>query len=161
MQLKKADLLKRFVAVLIDGVISIVPAFLPIVGGIIGVVYTLTKDGLMFSLTRNDQWKNMSIGKKVMGIRVVKTDGTDITMTDSVKRNIILAVGSIIAIVPVIGWVVGPVVGAVLGLIEAILVLVDKDGRRLGDKLAGTCVVEAETVSQSTPTQDQKPGASM
>ena len=149
MQLRKAELLKRFVAALIDGVISLIPAVVPIIGGVIGVVYDLTKDGLVFSLTRDDQWKNVSIGKKVMGIKVVRVDGSDITVADSVKRNITLAAGSIIAIVPVIGWVVGSVVGALLGILEIILVLVDPDGRRLGDKLAGTWVVEAETASQA------------
>lgn len=149
MRPRRAALTKRLLAALIDSVLASIVSLLPIIGGIIGLIYALSKDALMFSLTRDERWKNMSIGKKAMDIKVVKTDGGDITVADSVKRNITLSLGSFIAIVPVAGWVVGSAVAAVAALVEMILVLADPQGRRLGDRLADTLVVEAETASES------------
>ncbi|MEW6227992.1 MAG: RDD family protein [Bacillota bacterium] len=151
MNYPKADLVKRFVAALIDGLIGSVPAFIvPILGGLVGAAYTLTKDALVFELTKDVQWKNRSIGKKLMGLQVVNLGGGDVDMTVSVKRNITLAIGSIVAIVPVLGWVVGGVVGGVLGLIEILLVLADAGGRRLGDKFANTQVIMVEEPQPSS-----------
>lgn len=154
MNYPKADLVKRFVAALIDGLIGSVPAYIiPILGGLVGAVYTLTKDALVFELTKDAQWKSRSIGKKLMGLQVVNLGGGDVDMTVSVKRNITLAIGSMIAIVPVLGWVVGGVVGGVLALIEILLVLADANGRRLGDKFANTQVIAVEEPQPSSGQQ--------
>ena len=141
----KADLGKRFVAALIDGVIAgILTVVIPILGGLLGAAYTLTKDALMFQLTKDAQWKNRSVGKKVMGLQVVNLGGGDIDMTISLKRNVTLAIGSLLAAMPLLGLLVAPLVGGVLGLIEIVLVLTDAAGRRLGDKWANTQVIAVE-----------------
>jgi uncharacterized RDD family membrane protein YckC len=83
-----------------------------------------------------------SLGKKVMKLRPVLLDGGKVDMMVSIKRNWILAIPSIIMIIPVFGWVIGPILGLIIGLIEFILVLTDPEGRRMGDKIANTKVVE-------------------
>ncbi|MDI7247053.1 MAG: RDD family protein [Bacillota bacterium] len=140
----KADLGKRFVAALIDGVIAgILTILIPILGGLLGAAYTLTKDALMFQLTKDAQWKNRSIGKKLMSLQVVNLGGGDVDMTVSIKRNATLSIGSLLAAIPLAGWVLSPIVGGIIGIIEVVLVFTDPAGRRLGDKWANTQVVGA------------------
>lgn len=151
MNYPKADLAKRFVAALIDGIISgALTVVVPFVGWILGAAYTLTRDALMYELTRDGDWKNRSIGKKLMGLQVVTLDGKDVDMALSVKRNIILAAGSLIAAVPIIGPLASGMVGGALGLVEILLALTDAHGRRLGDKLANTQVTAVEAPHPST-----------
>lgn len=150
----KADLMKRFVAALIDGVIAAIPSVIPVIGPIIGSAYTLTKDAVVYELTQNEDFLNRSIGKKVMNLEVAVLGGeTNVDWTISIKRNIPLAIGSVIMIVPVIGWIIGGIVALVLGAIEIILVLTDASGRRIGDKFAETQVVEREPESEPEPTE--------
>jgi hypothetical protein len=66
----------------------------------------------------------------------------------SMKRNFplaIYAIGYFLWIVPVLGHLVSiPIflIGGIINLIEAVLVITDAEGRRWGDKMAGTKVVE-------------------
>jgi hypothetical protein len=70
------------------------------------------------------------------------------TIEVSVKRNLPLAfycVGYLLWIVPVLGHLVSIpifIVGALVNLVEAVLVITDGEGRRWGDKMAGTKVIE-------------------
>lgn len=140
----KADLTKRFVAALIDGIIGGVLSFLvglaiPFVGGILGAAYILLKDGLDIEFM-----DKRSIGKKVMKLRPIRLDGGTMDINTSIMRNWPLAIGSIISIIPILGWVFGPLAALVFGVIELVLVLTDPEGRRLGDKFANTKVIEVE-----------------
>lgn len=146
MTLQRASLTKRLLAALVDSILVSVVSLVPVVGAVAGLIYALSKDSLIFSLTGDARWKNMSIGKRVMEIRVVKTDGSDITVGDSVRRNLILSLGSIMGIVPVIGWIMGSVLALAAAVLETVLVLTDPQGRRLGDRLAGTIVVEGTSL---------------
>jgi len=123
--LQKADLGKRFIAALIDGIIAGALggalSFVPIVGPFVGVAYYLVKDGLDFSFM-----DGRSIGKKVMKLRPVRLDGQKMDLMTSIKRNITLVI-------------------PVLGLIDAIMVLVNDQGRRLGDNIAETKVIEVDS----------------
>jgi uncharacterized RDD family membrane protein YckC len=89
-----------------------------------------------------------SIGKKLIKLRPVRLDGQPMDPVTSAKRNLPLAVGavgSIFWVIPILGWIVAilfGVVGLVIGIIELVLVLTDAEGRRMGDKLAGTKVIE-------------------
>ncbi len=134
----KADLGRRIVAAIIDGVIAGVVGVIPVVGGLVGAAYMLLRDGLDL-----DFMKGRSIGKTVMKLRVLRLDGQAMDIGTSVKRNIPFAIGPLIMVVPVLGWIIGPVVAMIIGLIEVILVLTDADGRRMGDKLAETMVVDS------------------
>ena len=147
----KADLAKRFIGVLIDGIIvgvaGMIIGFVPFIGGpIAGVLvggYWLMRDGLDLDFA-----DKRSIGKKVMKLRPVRLDGQPMDQATSMKRNFplaIYAIGYFLWIVPVLGHLVSiPIflVGGIFNLIEAILVVTDSEGRRWGDQSAGTKVIE-------------------
>ena len=147
----KADLAKRFIAALIDGIIigiaGMIVGFVPFIGGpIAGVLvggYWLMRDGLDLDFA-----DKRSIGKKVMKLRPIRLDGQPMDQSTSMKRNIplaIYAIGYFLWIVPVAGHLISiPIfmIGGLINLMEAILVLTDAEGRRWGDKMAGTKVIE-------------------
>ena len=139
----KADLTKRFIAAVIDGVLVGVASLIPFVGGLVGAAYMLVRDGLDVEFM-----DRRSIGKKVMKLRPIRLDGRPMDIEASVKRNWMFALGAITGLllyIPIIGWLLIPVVGLValvIGIIEIVKVLTDDAGRRLGDNMAGTQVVE-------------------
>jgi uncharacterized RDD family membrane protein YckC len=147
----KTDLAKRFLAYLIDVIpaiiIGVIFGLIPFIGGpIAGIVvggYWLVRDGLDLDFA-----DKRSIGKKVMKLRPVRLDGQPMDMNTSVKRNLPLAiycVGYLLWVVPVLGHLVSlPIfaIGGIIMFIEAVLVATDAEGRRWGDKMAGTKVVE-------------------
>ncbi len=140
---QKADLAKRFIAALIDGVIATVIGFIPVIGQIVGGAYLLVRDGLEFEFM-----DGRSIGKKVMKLRPVSRDGSKMTIEKSVRRNWPFGFGLLIGLlflIPVIGWALIPIVAIaamLLGLFEAFKVVTDPEGIRLGDSMAGTKVIE-------------------
>jgi uncharacterized RDD family membrane protein YckC len=139
----KADLTKRFLAALIDGGLSFVVGFVPVIGGLVAAAYMLLRDGLELEFM-----DRRSIGKKVMKLRPVRLDGQPMDLVASAKRNWMFALGGIISLlmfIPFLGWLLMiPVALAALalGIIELVLVITDAQGRRLGDKIAATQVVE-------------------
>lgn len=133
----KADLGKRLVAAIIDGVLVGVLGVVPVIGGLVGAAYMLVRDGMEL-----DFMDRRSIGKKVMKLRPVRLDGQAMDLSASARRNLPFAIGPAIMIIPILGWVIGPIVALVIGLIEVVLVLTDPEGRRLGDKWADTKVIE-------------------
>ncbi len=145
----KPDAVKRFLAMLIDGIISAVLSFAvgiisSILGGIVAAAYWVVRDGLDI-----DFMKHRSLGKKVMKLNVVRLDGKPMDLETSVKRNWMFgfgAISSILIYIPILGWIlilVGGLIAACIGLYECYKVLTDKEGRRWGDELAGTRVVES------------------
>jgi uncharacterized RDD family membrane protein YckC len=94
----KADLVKRFIAALIDNVLVALVGAIPIVGGIVGAAYILLKDGLDFEFM-----DKRSLGKKLMKLRPVRLDGGSMDITTSIQRNWPLAIGSVLAIIPILG----------------------------------------------------------
>jgi uncharacterized RDD family membrane protein YckC len=136
----KADLTKRFIAALIDNVLASLVSAIPVVGGIVGAAYILVKDGLDFEFM-----DKRSLGKKLMKLRPVRLDGQPMDLNTSIRRNWPLAIGSILSIIPLLGWIIAIPVSLVIGIIELVLVLTDAEGRRMGDKLAGTKVIEVES----------------
>jgi uncharacterized RDD family membrane protein YckC len=139
----KADLTKRFIAALIDGVIGGVVSFVPFVGGLAAAAYFLLRDGLDVDFMRN-----RSLGKKIMKLRPVTLDGGPLDLVASAKRNWMFALGGVITMllwIPILGWLlVFPValVALALAVVELVLVLTDPLGRRFGDKMANTQVIE-------------------
>jgi len=143
----KPDVGKRAIAYIIDAAIAAVLSALPVIGSLLGFAYILTRDGFDF-----DFMDGRSLGKKLMKLRVVREDGGKMDLTTSVKRNWTLALGSLGYLViysPLLGifalTLLLSLVGAVVGLIEVYLVLTSPDGRRYGDRFAGTHVIESES----------------
>ncbi|MCH8031420.1 MAG: RDD family protein [Bacteroidetes bacterium] len=154
----KADLGKRFLALLIDGLIVMALSFILGMAGrtfsglglLIGAAYILLRDGLALEFMNG-----RSIGKKVMKLRPIRLDGGIMDINTSIRRNWPLVLSSIImgiasvsfgigmfaiaALLGIIGWI-----ASLLGLVEAILVLTDSEGRRIGDKFAGTKVIVSD-----------------
>lgn len=92
-------------------------------GIFLSMIYIVFRDGL---------FSGQSIGKKVMGIRVVHTDGRPISFVDSSFRNVLFLIPYLLP----------------LGLvIETVALFRSPERRRLGDRIAGTRVVRKEAVS--------------
>jgi len=138
------DTLTRFVAFLIDAVAVALIGLVPIIGGLAGIAYVLFRDGLDLEFMHR-----RSLGKKLMKLTVVRTDGLPMDPITSARRNWPLVFGSLaqlLVYIPVIGWILIPFVviaGGVLVIIEIVRILTNPDGRRLGDGYAGTKVVTA------------------
>lgn len=154
----KAPLGKRAAALIIDGVIAGVIASvfgllgsrLGGIGVLVGAGYTLCRDGLSLEFANG-----RSVGKQLMGLGVQRLDGRPMDLETSIRRNWPLAVGSILSglgglvgggLGALLGGLVGAGIGTVIGLIEVVLVFTDAQGRRIGDKMAGTEVVETSPV---------------
>lgn len=139
----KADLAKRVVAVIIDAAIAAVLGVIPVVGGIIGTAYIVVRDGLDV-----DFMPNRSLGKKLMNLQPVRLDGAKVDLETSFRRNWMFGLGALISLllyIPIIGWILIPIVGLAslgIGLYEIYLVVTDAEGRRWGDRMAGTKVIE-------------------
>lgn len=143
---QKAEVFPRILAFMIDVLIAWLPFFIPVIGGVFGSLYLLFKDALMYQITRKDEWKNRSIGKKVMNLEIESLDEKVIDLTISAKRNLPLTIGNFIAIVPVIGWVIGPIAALILAVVELIIFLTNEENRRLGDMWANTRVIKAASL---------------
>ncbi|MEP0773992.1 MAG: RDD family protein [Acidobacteriota bacterium] len=139
----KADLGKRFIAALIDGLLAGGVSLIPFIGGIIGAAYILLRDGLELEFM-----DRRSIGKKLLKLRPVRLNGQPMDVETSIKRNLPLcigAVGSIFWIIPILGWILAlllGIVGLIVAIVELVMVLTDPEGRRMGDKLGDTKVLE-------------------
>jgi uncharacterized RDD family membrane protein YckC len=139
----KADVGKRFIALVIDGVISAVLGLVPIVGGIAGTIYIVVRDGLEVEFM-----PNRSFGKKVMGLQPMRLDGQPVDLQTSFRRNWMFGIGaltSLLLYIPILGWVLIPFVALIslaIGIYEIYLVMTDEEGRRWGDRLASTKVIE-------------------
>ncbi len=141
--LPKADLGKRFLAALIDGVIAAVAGAIPVIGGIAGAAYMVFRDGLDVEFMQN-----RSLGKKVMKLQPVMMDGSAVDLRASFFRNWMWGIGaltSVLLYIPILGWILIPFVAVIalgIGIFEIYKVLTDEGGRRWGDSLADTKVIE-------------------
>jgi uncharacterized RDD family membrane protein YckC len=134
----KADVSKRIVAAIIDAAIASVVSLIPVAGWIIAPLYWLLRDGMDFEFM-----DHRSIGKKLMKLRPVTLAGERLEINHSIKRNWIFVLGGLAGI-PIVGWFIILPIAIVLGVLEVVLVLTDSEGRRFGDKFAGTLVIESE-----------------
>lgn len=144
----KASLGNRFLATLLDGLISIglsIPAILFFVAGLdrnkfngysndgspglLFIAFFFCLIPLGYNLIKDGLGQGQSWGKKVLNIMVVNLDNnTPCDIGKSFLRNFI---SILIAIVPFIGW-----------LIDPIMVLATYDGRKVGDKAVNTQVID-------------------
>jgi len=96
----KANLGKRFIASAIDGFAVWLVSLIPIIGAIIGIIYLLTRDAVIYEVAKKEEFKNQSLGKHLMGLTVTRTSGEDyIDFATSAKRNALLAIGGIVGLI--------------------------------------------------------------
>jgi uncharacterized RDD family membrane protein YckC len=146
--LKRADLITRAVAGLVDLLLVIGLARLPdVIGFLSAAGYILIRDGL---------FDRRSIGKKLMGLRVLSLEesGSAATYRESIIRNVPIVLAYFLFLIPYAGWILCPLV---LGT-EGLTALGDRAGMRVGDLLARTQVVsEAPVPGEKKPEQEQQP----
>ena len=143
--LSKADPVKRIIAIIIDAVAAMIVGFIPIIGGIIGALYMLFRDALPI-----EALEYKSIGKKLLKLSVVNSEDptSKIDYAASAKRNWMFALGPIMMFlffIPILGWALDILIGIavfILCIIEIVKIFSDDKGVRLGDKMAGTMVIE-------------------
>ena len=135
----KAEILSRVSARTID--LIIVAAFLELVpraGFFAGITYLLIADGL---------FGGRSIGKKLIGIKVVLIEsGKACGYKESIFRNFIFAIGlllcGILNDIPLLGGVFIIFVPVLILLFEGLILLGSENGMRVGDEFAKTRVIE-------------------
>jgi len=126
-QLQYVSVGPRFLAVLIDTII------LAIVNGIIGaVLHNSSAIGIISAVIGiayyiiMEATQGATVGKMVLGLRVVRADGAPISWNESVIRNLLRIVD-----------------GLFIYLIGAILVWNSPTRQRLGDRVAKTVVIRS------------------
>ena len=151
--------IRRFVAALLDATLALLIALTPAafvpgvlksrvfgVGLLLGAAYLLLRDGIPYA-----DWGARSLGKRWLGLRPYQIGPAPLTWTASMRRNATLGGAMLIgAVLYLVGGYKGLPFGdyvlyaatAVVG-VEALLVAVDPVGRRLGDRIGKTRVVEA------------------
>jgi RDD family len=128
----KAPVLSRGIAKLIDLLIVAAAGYMIVpVGFVGGLAYILIADGFA---------GGRSIGKRLIGLQTVVPDRRAAAgFRESIIRNLPFAVAQLIFAVPYVGWL-----GSVaIVVFEAVLILGNEQGKRLGDEVAGTQVLDA------------------
>lgn len=127
---KTAGLLLRVVAKAADVIIILAAAeILPKTGFLAGLGYILIGDGLS---------GGRSLGKKLLGLNVLDRNGSACKVKESILRNMTLGGGVILWKVPLIGWMLTTAVF----VLEFIILTGSPEGKRIGDEIANTRVVE-------------------
>jgi uncharacterized RDD family membrane protein YckC len=128
----KAQILNRGIAKLIDlFIVAAAGQMLVPVGFLGGLAYILIADGFA---------GGRSIGKRLIGLQTVLPDRRIAAgFRESIIRNLPFAVAQVAFAIPYVGWLVS---GAIIAF-EAVLILGNEQGRRLGDEVAGTQVLDA------------------
>lgn len=138
----RPDFARRAVAFAIDGLIAFVLSLIPIIGGLLGGTYFLVRDGLTLDFANR-----RSVGKHIMGLKPVRLDGRAMDISTSAARNWMFALGlfiSALVFIPIVGWLLIPLVAiiAIVAIVlETFVAYSTEDGRRYGDRFAGTRVI--------------------
>lgn len=128
----KAQVLNRFIAKVIDLLlVAAASKLVPPVGILVGLTYILLADGF---------GDGRSVGKRLIGLQtIVPLTRDPAGFRESIIRNLPCGLAQLAFEVPYVGWIGW---GAVLSL-EALLVMGNEQGRRLGDEIAKTQVIES------------------
>ena len=131
----------RLGALLIDSLIAL-PLILPMAIPILGLFLAMGCGPLaaLYWLSRDAFFGGQSVGKKIVGLRVICLDGSPFTWGTSAKRNIIYA-ALFLMIIPILGIPLGLGSFIILNIIDIVLVVSTQ--KRLGDNFANTLVVRA------------------
>lgn len=128
--MQKAHVLDRAVARLVDLLLVFALAhLLDELGFYAGLGYLLIADGL---------GEGQSLGKRLIRLQTLQEDGTPCGIRESILRNATLGVAFVLFWIPYVGKLL---FGAILFL-EAMVLLGNERGERLGDTLAGTRVMD-------------------
>jgi uncharacterized RDD family membrane protein YckC len=115
---------ERFAAAFIDGIILIIPNyFLQFTLGPLGSILSIAVAWLYAALQESGG-NQATIGKKMLGLKVVNTDGQPITFGQATGRHF------------------GKFVSAIILLIGYLMMIWDEKKQTLHDKMAGTLVVK-------------------
>lgn len=127
----KAPVLNRVIARFIDILAALLLARLPgYIGPFAALTYIGIADGFM---------GGRSVGKRIIGLRVhCPGKGRPADFRDSILRNSTIGLLFIVSLMPVVGWVLA---AAGLGF-ELVLMIGSPEGKRLGDEIASTLVME-------------------
>jgi len=128
----KAHVLNRFIAKLID-LLMVVAAdeIAPPVGFLSGLAYILIADGFA---------GGRSIGKRLVGLQTLRVDSQEPAgFRESIIRNLPLGAAQVAFAVPYVGWLISLAILA----FEGLLIVGNEQGRRLGDEIARTHVLDA------------------
>jgi uncharacterized RDD family membrane protein YckC len=127
----KAQVLNRFIAKFVDLlIVAAAGKIAPPVGWVAGLVYILIADGLP---------GGRSIGKRLAGLQTVIPRTREVAgFRESIIRNLPIGSAYVLFAVPYIGWALA---GLLTGF-EALLVVGNDRGLRLGDDLAYTQVLD-------------------
>jgi len=128
----KAHVLNRFIAKLIDLFIVVAAGEIASpVGFLSGLAYILIADGFA---------GGKSIGKRLVGLHTIRVDGRESAgFQESIIRNLPLGGAQLAYAVPYIGWLASLAILA----FESFLIIGNEQGRRLGDEVARTQVLDA------------------
>ncbi len=138
----QAEFLNRAAARAVDFIIvAALCGIIPKAGYLAGLVYLLIADGL---------FHGRSIGKKLTGLRVIRSDTAgavrECGFKESVYRNSLFAAAyilyGILGAIPLLGWLFSLAVIAVILGFECLVMLGSDVGMRLGDEIAKTRVIE-------------------
>ena len=134
---RKAGLLVRTIARILDFIIvAAAVEIVPKAGFYAGLAYLLIGDGL---------FEGRSLGKRLIGIRVVSSVSSEpCTFRDSILRNSVFGIGFLFYKIFWLGWTFVAIVSA----FEFIILLGSKNRMRLGDELAKTIVIESPQLKQ-------------
>jgi uncharacterized RDD family membrane protein YckC len=138
----RAGVLNRVAAKLIDlFLVCAVAAIVPYpVGPLIGFLYSILGDGMDFG-----PFRGQSVGKKLLKLQVLECSTRQpARYKDSLFRNAPVGVATFFAIIPVWGWLILFLIGVPLMLMEIYLMVTAQTGRRLGDVMGDTEVVEVK-----------------
>lgn len=132
--LAQAGVGSRFVAQLVDGLLVAALVLAVVVAAVLvedGPMAMLIGGGLAFFLqigyfaAWEARWRGQTPGKRAVGLRVLRADGSPVTATEALLRNIL----RLVDLLPV------------LGLVGIVSILATRRDQRVGDLAAGTVVV--------------------
>ncbi|MGH8248250.1 MAG: RDD family protein [Gammaproteobacteria bacterium] len=128
----KAHVLNRFIAKAIDGMlVAAASQVIAPVGWISGLAYALIADGFP---------GGQSVGKRLIGLQTVMPRTREFAgFRESIIRNLPLAFAYLLVPVPYVGWLLA---GGIV-VFEALLMIGNEQGVRLGDEVAQTQVLDA------------------
>jgi len=134
---KTAGLLVRTIAKILDFIIiAVAVELVPKAGFYAALAYLLIGDGL---------FDGGSLGKKLIGLRVVSADSfKPCSFRDSILRNGLLGIGFLFYKILWLGWIFVAIVSA----FEFIILLGSKNRMRIGDEFARTIVIESPKLKQ-------------